>query len=594
MSTSKPSKETVFLDVPEVDNFSAKFKYNFYTENEGVSEVEAVPQKFLERKSDNFNTDYVSKIQSRIPKYVIFSWKPIIHADNTTNSGKTSLSNNGNLIKENLSKILDENLFSYQNFTTINLSDQSIDRKLHDYISGVAVMLNETRIAASDATHQQLALQTNELTSDQVEYDFLSKYLVQPSENNVFFYAKNSERIKNESVNKLKNVNMVVQLNNKFISAIVKNSVYYPQTTMSDNLISTYAYSINIQKNARARSMDDLLLDDYKSTGTPFDTQPLSEKSNTSNTRLVGYIIDKFEILQSGELKRLQPIIIEDNRIHTTIDLRVKYYGNYQYSIRTISEFTVPSIVEETNEIVVAKFLVSSKPSQPVVIRCIESKPPPPPADINLIWDYDEQKLKLNWAFPANPQRDIKKFQVFRRKNITEPFQLLAVYDFDNSAIKAEPVEYYFPNLVKREKNPLLIYTDDEFTKDSKYIYTLCSIDAHGMTSNYGIQMEVNFNKFKNKLVKKMISSSGAPKAYPNMYLNSDTFVDSINTSNKRKMTILFKPEHLNIIDTNSNNLNFMQKIANESKYVLQFINIDSQKEQRHIIKLIDRIINEE
>ena len=360
MSTSKPSKETVFLDVPEVDNFSAKFKYNFYTENEGVSEVEAVPQKFLERKSDNFNTDYVSKIQSRIPKYVIFSWKPIIHADNTTNSGKTSLSNNGNLIKENLSKILDENLFSYQNFTTINLSDQSIDRKLHDYISGVAVMLNETRIAASDATHQQLALQTNELTSDQVEYDFLSKYLVQPSENNVFFYAKNSERIKNESVNKLKNVNMVVQLNNKFISAIVKNSVYYPQTTMSDNLISTYAYSINIQKNARARSMDDLLLDDYKSTGTPFDTQPLSEKSNTSNTRLVGYIIDKFEILQSGELKRLQPIIIEDNRIHTTIDLRVKYYGNYQYSIRTISEFTVPSIVEETNEIVVAKFLVSS------------------------------------------------------------------------------------------------------------------------------------------------------------------------------------------------------------------------------------------
>jgi hypothetical protein len=118
----------------------------------------------------------------------------------------------------------------------------------------------------------------------------------------------------------------------------------------------------------------------------------------------------------------------------------------------------------------------------------------------------------------------VKKFQVFRRASIDEPFQLLKMYDFDDSEIKAEENETVFQGLVEVQSNPSTLYIDPDFKKDSKFIYAVVSIDAHGLTSNYSDQFEVTFDRFKNRVIKKRISASGAPKPYPNMYLSADTF----------------------------------------------------------------------
>jgi hypothetical protein len=102
---------------------------------------------------------------------------------------------------------------------------------------------------------------------------------------------------------------------------------------------------------------------------------------------------------------------------------------------------------------------------------------------------------------------------------------------------------------------PRLIFLDDDFTKDSKYIYALCSVDAHCLTSNYSEQVEVTFDRFKNKLNKKRISNGGSPKAYPNLRLLTETFVDLVLDKNHKSVKIAFTPEHLSVTDSKNRDL---------------------------------------
>jgi hypothetical protein len=100
------------------------------------------------------------------------------------------------------------------------------------------------------------------------------------------------------------------------------------------------------------------------------------------------------------------------------------------------------------------------------------------------------------------------------------------------------------------------------------------------MTSSYGEQYEVSFDRFKNRMVLKRISASGAPKAYPNMFLLSDTFLDSIVSSGYRTLKIVFDPERYLVHDSKGNDLKFMATSQKGGSYRFQFINLDLQKQQ--------------
>ena len=89
------------------------------------------------------------------------------------------------------------------------------------------------------------------------------------------------------------------------------------------------------------------------------------------------------------------------------------------------------------------------------------------------------------------------------------------------------PRELVSLDRVYRMNIPMRSFRDFEFDKNKKFIYALACVDAHGLTSNYSVQMEISFNRRENKLVRKLISRSGAPKPYPNAYLNRDLFIDS-------------------------------------------------------------------
>lgn len=590
MSTSLPSREAVIIDVPEVRNFRAQFQYNFFTTDEATNETGGMPAKLLERRSETFDAAYVDTLTTRAPRYVRIDFTPVIVSPKNKNIDDNEVRNNNlrrfdldkDHIRKNFDKILSEDFFAADNFTAVNLSDQSIDKKLFQIISGTASWLTSDKENFEVQTHKKLSRETNALTSDNVEYQFLSKFLVQPSENNTFFFERDSQRIRNDTVNRLKDMRIHFQINNKFIFSLLKATIVNPDSTFSSDFVALHNVSQAIQQRAIRRSSSDMARDDYKVLAeyTSLAANDSVTSNAASSARVVGYVIDKNEFLPNGDVKQHPPIIIESPFVGSTLDVFVKYYSVYVYSIRTIVEFTVPAVSDDTNELVVAKLLICSKPSPKIKVDCREFVPPPSPTDFAFHWDYEKSNIVITWSFPPNAQRDVKKFQVFRRESLEHSFQLLQQFDFDDSDVKAEPTETVFLNLVVQDAAPVLLYADPDFKKDSKYIYAVACIDAHGMTSNYSDQFEVTFDRFKNRLIKKRVSASGAPKHYPNMYVSADTFVDMMLTEGHKNVDVIFHPEHLSLFDSEKRDLEFIATTNDGAKYRLQFINLDLQKQK--------------
>tara|TARA_B100000424_G_C22866270_1_gene461427 strand:- start:100 stop:1053 length:954 start_codon:yes stop_codon:yes gene_type:complete len=249
--------------------------------------------------------------------------------------------------------------------------------------------------------------------------------------------------------------------------------------------------------------------------------------------------------------------------------------------------------------IYVTNFLIKSRPSPQTVIKCIERVPPPPPDGIFYKYDYDTDSLMINWQFPITPQRDVKKFQVFRRKSIDEGFTLLVQYDFNNSIKKWPETEEVNTDVDVKLDGSYTAYVDSEFDRTGDYIYTVVSVDAHNLTSNYGAQTRVKFNNLKNKIELTSVSPPGAPKQYPN-FLVSPTEAQNINTvrmtedvmldSNHQTMRIYFDPEYLKIENSRGFDQKFLTTTSNRGSYKIQILNLDRQKSRVVTLQIQDRI----
>lgn len=578
MSTSKPSREVHVVDIPDVSTFTANFVYNFHVPEEGSDATAGISQQWLSKPGEFFESKIIDYLTSaRVPRCVVFNWSPVTYRDRIY--GQSPYFQDSpvpkNYIRDNITKVLSEEHFASEQYTSINISDQSIDQKMFHYISSSATLLNKQ---SQDAhTAHGLALKTDSVTSDLVDFQFLSNYLVQPAEDGAFFFQKDAQRVRNKIVNKLKDFHIQVQFNNSVVHSLIKRATVFPESTFNSVYTPLYEMSRKLQGQAQARGMRDLRADDYRTIAPEHVSLRKTKSTNAelaTRARIIGYIIDRSEV-QNGNVTKLEPIVIENPTAGNAIDLRVKYYSNYHYTIRSVAEFTIPSIVEDTGELVVAKFLISSRPTTPIVVNCQEFTPPPTPADTRYIWRYEDEKLFISWAFPPNSQRDIKQFQVFRRSSILEPFQLVKQIFFDDSVVPAPYHETPDARLVEVTSQPKLSWVDDEFTKDSTFIYALGTVDAHGIVSAYGPQTHISFNRYKNRLKAEQISPSGASRPYPNTFLNAEVFKDSVVETGKYTMNVAFQPEHLRLIDKDNNDLGFLKTDVQGSLYRILVMNTD-------------------
>jgi hypothetical protein len=317
------------------------------------------------------------------------------------------------------------------------------------------------------------------------------------------------------------------------------------------------------------------------------DDLPVKDTSNVEKIEHVGYVIDRFEISSGDRIGKLRNFYISSPSISEFLDSNVKYGVQYVYAIRSVAAFYVTA-VNDNNELQKSKFLIASRPSTFSSILTEEYVPPPPPSDLNFHWDYQRAALQIDWAFPSNPQRDIKGWQIFRRKSTSEAFSLIAQLDFDDSVIKTPPIEAISKSLIKKYGSSITFYIEPEFNKDSTYIYAVCSIDAHAMTSNYSTQFRVSFDRIQNRLIKTLVSPSGAPKQYPNTFLKAELSLDSVKSTKIDRMRIYFDPEYLRVNDRRGRDLHLLKTDRRSGVYRFMLLNTDRQKQANIDVTLKD------
>ena len=289
---------------------------------------------------------------------------------------------------------------------------------------------------------------------------------------------------------------------------------------------------------------------------------------NFSMVKLVGYIVDRYDGTISDLSTPSRRFLLDRPNPFATcnvIDSEVLYGSEYFYSIRSVycrEFFDIDSTDDKPKRM---QQWIASKPTEPIYVKAVEYVPPKEPDGVFYKFNYGKRKgLIITWQYPSDRKRDTKYFQIFRRKSVHHPFECIAEIDFNDADISHPRREHVDLERVIKKKGITTHFQDIEFDRDSKFIYAVASVDAHGLTSGYSHQTMASFDRKRNELILKGISRSGAPKQYPNFFVDPQedetTFVrtfteDCFRVSGKKKMTVIYAPDCLSYQKYNPDNV---------------------------------------
>jgi len=586
---SDPSTSVDDVNVPEVTNQKAQFVYNFYTRDERINPYPNVAELPL----------------SKVPRYIKVSWTSpqvsqfeILKPDLSSNEVREEL-----LIEKNADKLMSEDGFfnpGYVNHTfsgidaiTQGSSDLENFSILSRHNAESVFQMSKLQIvdiaSSKDNPDEEYKKKLSELTE---AYSKLSDF--PQTSLGLRIYDDENNQINDASA--IASITDSLKLNLKINSAVITDIFANSREKNSGNF-EALSVASSQSKNGYLRQKSPNML--------PVQSDPEKTPYLTTPVKLIGYVIERY-LVTPDFLRKEETFYVEDISQTSFEDKTVLYGKTYLYTIKVVADVKILLYATDGITVNSTTVYVSSKPTA-TAVECYEFVPPPEPNDIKFTFDYDKRNLIILWDTPVNSQKDIKQFQVFRRKSIKEPFELIAQYGFDTSETgddgegryktgeRVDANNYYdmFPDdrgLVKVSDKPVYMHTDEEFTVDpeffvsSEYIYAIASIDAHGMISNYSSQHHVVFDPYKNRLVTKVVCDAGSPRQYPNMKLRTDAFKDVISVEGlaARQLKIFFTPEYLKVRDDRNVTYNIVeaQTPGNASYYLLQLINLDNQKMQ--------------
>lgn len=596
MITSERSQDIYTVDIPRVEKMSAEFVYNFFTPSESVSEDAFIgPEESFVNKFDH--ESYLKYVMDRTARYVRIKFAPVrLHEtrryDNTGLESRTQITDSKFSLTKNVDKVVDEEFFTSTDFMSVEFNDGDVAKKSQKIVMSSAVSTIFDIDYESDISNYRLAQTLNTVTPDNIDQNHLVKSLGTSTDDTVSFKSGDRDTF----IDRISSVSVVSQINSKVVYDLIDAVVKTPTEPSSTDLVSVRSIArLNQDKSitSSSTSRSPVINIQYVSIEKVTD-----KKKNRLTPAIVGYIIDKIEVTESGTVRLLQSLVIDGQLNSTFIDQSVKYGSTYMYSVRAVAR--VPMIVVDvmSDDLFMIDVLISSRPSNKVYVDCLEIVPPPCPVELNLRWDYGfERKIRsqgmgrllLTWSFPVNSQRDIKKFQVFRRRTINEPFLLIKEFDFNDAALRYPSREIADEGVSERLEYPITWFYDMEFERTSDFIYSIAAIDAHEFTSGYSEQFRVVFDSDRNVLKKTLISHSGAPKPYPNMYLEGDTLVDSIIDSNSDAMTVYFNPEFYEYIDSTGEKKGSFVSSVTGGSYKFSVLSMMSQTQQVFTLNIDDR-----
>ena len=603
MPNSKLSRSTYVVNIPEVTNFSSDFVYNFYTIKE--------------------RTESINNINSQLsPRYVALSWNPLSRSENYdyVDGNETTEALINNIVSEDDTF---SRFYYSRNFSEVtDIQKAAVDLDVYfglNFVNDFFDISNKNAllkiIASSDTFTKKKSAIDEKIKGIYDQYDALSDLPAQV----LGLQVVDAQGIIVDKGNLFKTLTSSLSLN-------VKINKLVAQDVLSNAEIG----------NQELDQLKKLIPGSDESKDVILPASELKSINNgtvtTPRPRIKGYIIRRYRYDSDGGLTEEFVKYLKNSSLSSYNDSGVVYGGKYVYSLNVVAEIDILGDSDNDKEVDILTVKIASR-SVLTDVSCYEFKPPPPPADIKFNFDYVKRNVIITWDFPVNPQSDIKQFQVFRRATLDQPFELIAQYGFDRSTTSFEAksklsselglnaadsdqtsgnfanrrfitgeivdannissMSSEFKHLVKDFDLPTYKHVDvdfvidNEFFESTSYIYAICSVDAHGMISNYSSQYKVNFEFYKNRLISQLICDEGAPRTYPNMNLRSDTFKDSINTTGMKikSLDIYFSPDHYEVIDESGTNFKVVniqlpdkQQQTEKPFYQMQIINLDNQK----------------
>jgi len=280
------------------------------------------------------------------------------------------------------------------------------------------------------------------------------------------------------------------------------------------------------------------------------------QKKLSSGFELLGYVILKYKMNQ-GEKSYMYTRFVSG---HEYRDPYVAYGKIYHYEIRPVYGI----YWTKAKNI----FIIASDESVVIDIECTELKLPSPPSNLSFSYEGAE-KVKVSWSKPSSfveddgtlfDSADIKGYQIFSRNSVLEPYTLLKYFKFNNTVpakyrIYAKEnipdshvVNYEDPNPPQTDSNGAPVYYEPgnwvlNIRSNVDYFFTMCSIDAHGNSSNYGTQYKVRRNNVTGEVEIKAISPEGAPKQYPNLLIPGELVEPVMKVSGYENIDIYYNPD---------------------------------------------------
>lgn len=577
---SDPSRSIDLINIPEIKSILCTFTYNHFTRDERITPPRTVFSGGEEKPRD------------KIARYVTVSWQPPARKSMGSSTTKSRIGT----IYENRDVIVSEDDSLNPDYVDHTYSDDeaitraATDLELYDKMVGRG---NES--LTSMAVDRLTSLGSHAGERDVAKLDRLSKTLMRviddPQENLGLTVTPSDPARVLESGDD--DVTLHVKVHGSVVSDVFANS----HLKSSDSSLASIRRSSSRVRSGTSRPERQAL------SVVEILTSQAEKERLTRPVEMIGYIVSRYVQTRNGFVPD-DVFYVEDPSTTSIIDPGVMYGKTYLYAVRVVS--AVEMLARDGDRVVPACVYVSSR-SVTKVMKTEESTPPPEPTSPRFTYDFIDRRLTIHWDMPVNPQDDVKQFQVFRRKTIGEPFELICQYCFDDTivsgdasrALTGERVDGNSSTMTDEERSyvkyspvPVFSHTDDDFYVDpetresSRYIYAIASVDAHGLISNYSAQVEVAYDQFSNRLTSKVVADSGSPRQYPNMTLALDAFKDAvfIDGPGSRRMDVYMAPDFLKVKDPARGD--DIQVVAGSSPdrpasfYVFQMINLDNQKTQ--------------
>jgi len=576
MSDSFPSKPSLSISMPEIKQFSAKFEYMYFTVDETIDE--AVAYAYI---------DDVFLSRFGAPRKVILDFSPVESLATENTLGKLILDNHSEDIfgtienpSKELHKLTSEVLLQSNGYVKITTD-------IHDVQTYVLSEIGAPTYQATDAIFA--------LGSDTDQNGFIKQLLEDLPEQGTTYINPSTGEPTIESADSIPDAALQTLVAADFVHDVMDASAKDPFSIFSEEQEKTLNTLKGIQYKARQ-------INDPVSVGAEDYFSYIDEinlpKIDTSLLRglgIIGYIIFKTEITKSGE-RIIKNTLIVDSLTSTSIeDPYVAYGKTYEYNIHPLG---VLRLYDDQSDPI--NILLLGNNYRQINLRCIEKIPPP--AVQSLMFDYDGTDIHIKWSMPSQlnslngPIMDIKGYQIFSRNTIKEPFRLIAHLDFNDALQKYKHPEIIPEKYMKKFSRPVSRYKL-RIKKDVSYIFGLCTIDAHGNSSNYSAQYNVRIDSRTNRLLVDFVAYTGSPKQYPNFTMPHNMFKDSMTVSGAKKATIFYKPAA-----TNLKIYNTKEKVAliseqdadgiNTPIYRLQMIDINTQTNK--VLDIIVQKNNEE